>query len=55
GACATAVAAAVTGRAGREVTVRLLGGNLRIRWDEATNHIFMTGPATIVFDGVYYL
>lgn len=55
GACATAVAAAVTGRADREVTIHLLGGDLHIRWDEATNHIFMTGPATIVFDGEYYL
>lgn len=55
GACATAVAAAVTGRSGRDVTVRLLGGDLRIRWDEDSNHIFMTGPATIVADGVYYL
>ncbi len=55
GACAAAVAAAVTGRAGREVNVHLLGGDLLIRWDEASNHIFMTGPATIVFDGEYYL
>ena len=55
GACATAVAAAVTGRSGRDVTVKLLGGDLRIRWDEDSNHIFMTGPATIVADGVYYL
>ncbi len=54
GACATAVAAAVTGRAGREVTVHLRGGDLKIRWDEASNRVFMTGPATIVFDGTYY-
>ena len=51
GACATAVAAALTGRASREVTIKLLGGNLQIRWDDATNHVFMTGPATLVFTG----
>lgn len=53
GTCATAVAAALTGRADREVTVHLLGGDLHIRWDEATNRVFMTGPATTVFEGVY--
>ena len=53
GACATAVAAALTGRAGRDVTVHLRGGNLRIRWDEASGHVFMTGPATEVFSGEY--
>ena len=51
GACATAVAAALTGRASREVTIKLLGGNLQIRWDDATNHVFMTGSATLVFTG----
>ena len=53
GACATAVAAALTGRAGRDVTIHLRGGDLKIRWDEASNHIFMTGPATEVFTGEY--
>ncbi|MBQ3848786.1 MAG: diaminopimelate epimerase [Clostridia bacterium] len=45
GACAVAVAAAVTGRADRETTIALRGGDLKIRWDEKTNHVFMTGPA----------
>lgn len=53
GSCATAVAAAWTGRASREVTVHLRGGDLHINWDEATNHMFMTGPATEVFHGVW--
>lgn len=53
GSCATAVAAAWTGRASRDVTVHLRGGDLRINWDEATNHMFMTGPATEVFHGVW--
>ncbi|MDE5941145.1 MAG: diaminopimelate epimerase, partial [Muribaculaceae bacterium] len=51
GACATAVAAALTGRTGRAVTVRLLGGDLKIEWDEKTNHVFMSGPASTVFLG----
>lgn len=52
GACATAVAAALTGRADRNVTVRLLGGELKIEW-RSNNHIYMTGPATTVFEGNY--
>ncbi len=51
GACATLVAAALTGRSGREAVVKLRGGDLSIKWDEASNHVFMTGPATFVFDG----
>lgn len=53
GACATAVACALNGWTGREVDVRLLGGTLRIHWDERTNHVFMTGSANWVFDGDY--
>lgn len=51
GACATAVALASMGLTEREVTVELLGGKLKIRWDEKTNHVFMTGPARTVFTG----
>lgn len=51
GACATAVAANLAGKAGREVTVTLLGGDLHIRWDETDGHVYMTGPAVIVFEG----
>ena len=51
GACAVAVASILNGLAKREVTVRLLGGDLKIEWDEKTNHVFMTGPAAVVFDG----
>ncbi|MDE6496765.1 MAG: diaminopimelate epimerase [Duncaniella sp.] len=50
GACATAVAAALTGRADREVTVSLRGGDLRIKWGD-DGHVYMTGPATEVFNG----
>lgn len=51
GACAALVAAVLTGRCDREATLHLLGGDLRIRWDETTDHVFMTGHAEFVFDG----
>ena len=33
------------------VTVKLLGGTLQIQWDKAENRVYMTGPATTVFEG----
>lgn len=51
GACATAVACYLNGLTNREVTVTLLGGDLKIKWDEEDNHIYMTGPAVTVFEG----
>lgn len=51
GSCATAVASALTGRSSDEVTVHLLGGNLTIKWNRDSNHVFMTGTATTVFSG----
>ncbi|HBN57020.1 MAG TPA: diaminopimelate epimerase [Lachnospiraceae bacterium] len=51
GACATAVAAVLNGYCDRKVTVRLLGGDLDIEWDEEDNCVYMTGPAAVVFDG----
>ena len=53
GACASAVAAALTGRTGRTVTVHLRGGDLTIEWGE-DGHVRMTGGATEVFEGNYY-
>lgn len=55
GASATAVACAVNGKTGREVQVLMDGGPLDIRWDEATGHVFMTGAAVIVFEGIINL
>ncbi len=52
GACATAVACVLNGWTERTVTVKLLGGDLVIEWAE-DGTIFMTGPATHVFDGEY--
>lgn len=51
GACATAVAAFLTGRAGRKSIIGMDGGTLTIEWDIATKHVFMTGEATKVFEG----
>ena len=51
GACATAVAAALTGKAGRQSEIVMDGGTLSIEWRESDNHVYMTGPATFVFDG----
>lgn len=51
GACATAVAAALTGRAGRKSTIVMDGGELEIEWNENDNHVYKTGPAMFVFDG----
>ncbi len=51
GACAAAVAAAITDRAERDVQVALPGGALRVRWDEKTEEMIMTGPAERVFVG----
>ena len=51
GACATAVAAAVTGRDSRRSAIAMDGGTLHIEWNEADGHVYMTGPAAFVFDG----
>ena len=53
GACAAAVAAVITGRGERRVTLHLLGGDLEIHWSEADNHVSMTGPAEYVFRGTF--
>ena len=50
GACATAVACIANGRTAARVAVQLDGGTLTIEWPEQ-QEIFMTGPATAVFEG----
>lgn len=54
GACATAVAAVLTGRAsvGDEVLVKLPGGPLRVRVEPDLSRVWMTGPCVEVFEGV---
>lgn len=51
GACAVAVACILNGYTDRELTVHLRGGDLKIFWDEVSQDVYMTGPATTVFDG----
>lgn len=53
GACAVAVACILGGYTENKVTVKLLGGDLLIEWDRDQNKIYMTGPAEVVFDGVW--
>lgn len=51
GACASVYACILNGLTEDEVKVKLLGGELTIRYDREKNRIFMTGPAVTVFDG----
>ncbi len=51
GACASVVACVINEYTNRSVTVELLGGNLNIEWSKEDNHVYMTGPATTVFEG----
>ena len=51
GACATAVAASLTGRSGRQSDIVMDGGTLHIEWNEQDGHVYMTGPAAFAFEG----
>lgn len=51
GCCATAVACVLNGLTDRKVTVHVLGGDIIVEWNEEDNHVYMTGPATTVYDG----
>lgn len=52
GACATAVACCLNNLVDRHVFIELLGGTLEIEWSKDDNHVYMTGPAVTVFEGV---
>ena len=52
GACAAVVASVLNDLTDEEVIVKLLGGELSVRWDRKVNHVFFEGPAVKVFDGV---
>ncbi len=52
GACAVAVAAHLNHLVGRQVAVQLKGGVLKIHWNQENNHVLMTGPAALVYEGV---
>ena len=51
GACATAVAALLSGRASDKVTIEMDGGNLDIEWNSPAGHVYLSGPADIVYEG----
>ncbi|MGA2500967.1 MAG: diaminopimelate epimerase [Tepidisphaeraceae bacterium] len=53
GACAVCVAGVLTGRTGRKILAHLPGGDLTLEWRESDNCVYMTGPATEVFEGVW--
>ncbi|WP_204162626.1 diaminopimelate epimerase [Pantoea sp. Aalb] len=55
GACAAVACGINQGMLAKKVRVDLLGGSLSIAWNGKGNHLFMTGPATHVFDGFIYL
>ena len=55
GACAALVAASRRGLTGRAATIEVDGGTLRIDWDEASGHVFMTGPVEIERTGTLTL
>ncbi len=51
GACASLVASVLRGRADRQATLQLLGGNLKVFWSAEDNHVYQEGPGEFVFDG----
>jgi diaminopimelate epimerase len=51
GACAVCVAGVLTGRTARNIIAHLPGGDLQLEWDQADNHVYMTGEAVEVFSG----
>lgn len=53
GCCATVVACILNGFTDNVVTVRVLGGEILIEWDREKNLVYMTGPATTVFEGEF--
>ncbi|WP_314584209.1 diaminopimelate epimerase [Paenibacillus terrigena] len=52
GACATLVSSVLNGLTDRTAVISLKGGDLHIEWNETDNHVYMTGPAAMVFDGM---
>ena len=51
GACAALVAAVLCGLSSRQVSMKLVGGNLNLYWNPDDNHVYQTGPAAFVFEG----
>lgn len=55
GACATLVSSVLNGLTDHSATISLKGGDLFIEWDESDNHVYMTGPAEVVYAGTIVL
>ena len=55
GACAVCVAGVLTGKTERQILNHLLGGDLQLHWAEEDQHVYMTGPASEVFQGEWPL
>ncbi len=55
GASASLVACTLNKLTDRKVTAHLLGGDLQLEWNEKDNHVYMTGPANVAFEGTYNL
>ncbi len=53
GASAVTVAGVLTEKTDRRLKVHLKGGNLAIEWNNKDNHVYLTGPAEEVFEGVW--
>ncbi|QUL57412.1 diaminopimelate epimerase [Paenibacillus tritici] len=51
GACATLVSSVLNGVTDRSAVISLKGGDLFIEWNEEDNHVYMTGPAQVVYTG----
>lgn len=51
GACAALTACVLNGFTDREAEIALPGGKLQILWNSEDDHVYMTGPATFVYDG----
>lgn len=54
GACAAVVAGVLNNLTDHKVKVTLPGGELLIEWNKEDNHVYMSGPAEFVFDGMFY-
>ncbi|MGG0823082.1 diaminopimelate epimerase [Paenibacillus turicensis] len=52
GACATLVSSVLNGYTDRAAWIGLKGGDLYIEWNEEDNHVYMTGPAEVVYTGI---
>ncbi len=53
GACAVLVACVLNSLTERKTQVALPGGVLELEWNQDDGHVYMTGPATFIYDGVW--